>query len=158
MVDVPAGKRLWKCPDCGRDVVLSVTQLDPLACDECVAKIKGSRSAPAGGSFAVPGLPVLIGIGAGLLVFGLVVGFIGGRMSVPPAPFVRPTRPAPESHSAGESRPPAGTARPTEPVTGDAPADDEGPDEATRPGANYKWVRGYTRKDGTKVKGHWSKK
>lgn len=146
MVDVPAGKRLWKCPDCGREVVLSVTQLDPLACDECLAKLKGNRSAVAAAPLALPGLPVLLAIGGGLLVVGLIVGFIAGRMSVPPAPFVRPTRPATE------------TARPAEPASSETPVDEDGPDEATRPGANYKWVRGYTRKDGTKVKGHWSKK
>ncbi len=147
MVDVPAGKRLWKCPDCGREVLLSVTQLDPLACEECLAKLKGNRSpsAAAGAPLALPGLPLLLGIGGGLLVIGLIVGFVAGRMSVPPPPFVRPTRPAGETRS-------------TEPTSPDAPVDDDGPDEATRPGANYKWVRGYTRKDGVKVKGHWSKK
>ncbi|MDB5342640.1 MAG: hypothetical protein JWP89_1017 [Schlesneria sp.] len=148
MVDVPAGKRLWKCPDCGREVVLSVTQLDPLACEECLAKLKGNRSptAAAAAPLALPGLPLLLAIGGGLLVIGLIIGFVAGRMSVPPPPFVRPTRPAGE------------TARSTEPTSPDAPVEDDGPDEATRPGANYKWVRGYTRKDGVKVKGHWSKK
>jgi hypothetical protein len=110
MVDVPAGKRLWKCPDCGREVLLSVTQLDPLACEECLAKLKGNRSpsAAAATPLALPGLPILLAIGGGLLVFGLIIGFVAGRMSVPPPPFVRPTRPAGE------------TARSTEPTSPDS--------------------------------------
>ena len=148
MVDVPAGKRLWKCPDCGRELLLSVTQLEPLACEECLAKLKGRRSPSAATAtpLALPGLPILLAIGGALLVIGLIIGFVAGRMSVPPPPFVRPTRPAGE------------TARSAEPSSPEAAVEDEGPDEATRPGANYKWVRGYTRKDGVKVKGHWSKK
>jgi DNA-directed RNA polymerase subunit RPC12/RpoP len=147
MVDVPAGKRLWKCPDCGREVLLSVTQLDPLACDECLAKLKGHRTpASASTPLPLPDLPILLAIGAALLVIGLIVGFVAGRMSVPPPPFVRPTRPADD------------TAKPAERPSTDVNVEDDGPDEATRPGANYKWVRGYTRKDGVKVKGHWSKK
>lgn len=149
MVDVPAGKRLWKCPDCGREIQLSVTQLDPLACDECLAKLKGTRpAASAATPLAVPGLPMLLAIGGGLLVLGLIIGFIAGRASVPPAPFVRPTRP---DHA--ESSSPK-----TEPSTPASEPEDDTPDEATRPGPNYKWVRGYTRKDGVKVKGHWAKK
>jgi len=149
MTTVPAGQRLWKCPDCGKEVLLSITQLDPIACDECLAKLKGG-----GGTKATSGqneltarfvslVPVLA-VGGGMLLAGLLVGFIAGRASVPPPPFVRPTRPEDDS----------GTHRSAEPAVA---KEAEEPDEATRPGPGYKWVRGYQRKDGVKVKGHWAK-
>lgn len=150
MTTVPAGQRLWKCPDCGKEIALPITQLDPIACDQCLAKLKGGRSSSpatsgqtdlAGKFFAL--LP-LLAVGVGMLLVGLLVGFIAGRASVPPAPFVRPTRPDEDSTSHRLPEPDA------------APAADE-PNEATRPGPGYKWVRGYQRKDGVKVKGYWAK-
>jgi len=153
MSSVPAGKRLWKCPDCGGEVLLSITELDPMACQTCMAKLKGKS--PSGGtgaaSAAVPAEPMrLLIVGIAMLVIGLVVGFIAGRWSVPPPPFVRPTRPAedPASTSAPSSK------SVSEPVA--EPSADT-PDESTRPGPGYKWVKGYVRKDGVKVKGHWAK-
>lgn len=150
MTTVPAGQRLWKCPDCGKEVALSITQLDPIACDQCLAKLKGGRassssaSGQAGLESKIFALLPLVAVGGGLLLVGLLVGFIAGRASVPPPPFVRPTRPTEEG---------AGS-QPKEPAViheGDIP------DESTRPGPGYKWVRGYRRKDGTQVKGYWAK-
>lgn len=152
MTTVPAGQRLWKCPDCGKEVALSITQLDPIACDQCVAKLKGGRgqaasstgSGQAGLESKIFALLPLIAVGGGLLLVGLLVGFIAGRASAPPPPFVRPTRPTEET-AESQSKEPAVIRE------GDIP------DEWTRPGPGYKWVRGYQRKDGTQVKGYWAK-
>ena len=149
MADIAAGQRKWKCPDCGTEVLLSITQLDPMACDACLAKLKQGRSKPV--KTAVPGMPALpsgllslLVVGGAMLVFGLAIGFVLGRISAP-APVIRPTRPDDETKAPGRSSEPA-----TE-------AETEAPDESTRPGDGYKWVRGHTRKDGVKVKGHWAK-
>lgn len=150
MADVPAGQRKWKCPDCGTEILLPITQLDPMACDACMAKLKRGLSKPADATTATDNsgqaaLLRLLIVGGAMLGIGLLVGFVIGRMSVP-APFVRPTRPDDDS----EKRP----VRSSETVPD---AETDTPDESTRPGAGYKWVRGYTRKDGVKVKGHWAK-
>lgn len=120
-----------------------MTQLDPVACDDCLARLKGARNATATNpapAFALPAITLLIG-----LVIGGVTGFVAGRLT-------SPTSPAPTV-----SKPTQGL-KPAPPVTipGDV-TDSNGPDESTRPGPDYRWVRGYTRKDGVKVKGHWAR-
>jgi hypothetical protein len=145
LTSTPAGQRLWKCPDCGADVLLPITRLDPLACDACLAKLKGSGSpstSAAGAGSISPEILKLLAVVLATLGIGLVIGFIAGRWTASPQVIVRPTRPdndRPESSSGAEA------------------VVDEAPDESTRPGPDYKWVRGYTRKDGVKVKGHWAK-
>lgn len=158
MSSVPAGKRRWNCPDCGTEVLLSVTQLDPMACPDCLAKLKGGGSvkkaeAGAAGSVgsvvqslqAQPEIVKLAGVGLVALVLGLLIGFIAGRAT------------APETAASRDSSP----ARPVSTRSADRDEEPEAkadtPDESTRPGPGYKWVRGYTRKDGVKVKGHWSR-
>ena len=92
MSSVPAGKRRWNCPDCGDEVLLSVTQLDPMACPECLAKLKGSGSVKkseggAAGSVrnavqlwqAQPEIVKLAGVGLIALLLGLLIGFVAGR-------------------------------------------------------------------------------
>ncbi len=154
MAAVPAGQRAWKCPDCGSEVLLPITKLDPLACDVCLAKLKGaSRTDGSSGAvtqIASSGLVRLIAVGAGMLITGLLIGFIAGRWSVPAPAVVRPTRPDDDP----TSRPVPVQTKETHPSSN---ADSEEPDESTRPGPGYKWVHGYTRKDGVKVKGHWAK-
>ena len=154
MAAVPAGQRAWKCPDCGSEVLLSITRLDPLACDACLAKLKGASrtdgSTGAVAQIASSGLVRLIAVGAGMLITGLLIGFIAGRLSVPAPAVVRPSRPDEDP----PSRPVPVQAKETPSST--KPDSDE-PDESTRPGPGYKWVHGYTRRDGVKVKGHWAK-
>jgi len=142
--------RKWKCPDCGRELSLSVTQLDPVACDECLARLKGS---PAASVAAASGItvspPVLIAAACVLLavggLLGLVAGFAAARILMPAAPAsVSDGAKSPASHP---QQPPES---PSEPKA-------DTPDESTRPGPGYRWVRGYTRKDGVKVKGHWAR-
>ena len=151
MTSVPAGQRLWKCPECGTEALLPITQLDPMACDACMAKLKGGSAAKAavangsGSTLAQQESIRRILVGLGLLVFGLVAGFVAGRMTAPQPSFVRPTRPSEES--AGTTGHPDPKAQPEADV----------PDESTRPGPGYNWVRGYTRKDGVSVRGHWAR-
>src|SRR5271163_1077263 len=97
MSTVPPGKRSWKCPECGSEVLLSITQLDPIACDACLTNMKGS-----GQSGALPAVPDLIagplglwtslpeimkfGIAAAGLVIGFLVGYIAGQATVSSQP------------------------------------------------------------------------
>ncbi len=169
MSSVPAGKRVWNCPDCGSEVLLSVTQLDPLACPACVTKLKGGGSPTSAGSGATGGTvdplqmvlaqPMSVKLAAvgiaGLLIgllLGLSIGFFAGRATAPQS--IAPSRgsaspDSPSSRSTSRTR--NVEAEPTVEV------EDDHPDESTRPGPGYKWVKGYTRKDGVKVKGHWAR-
>lgn len=153
MSSVPAGQRRWKCPDCGGEVLLSITQLDPMACEACLQKLKRGHSGSSSESpnpislLRVPsGLVPLLIVGFVMLAAGIVIGFVLGRATVPPAPAIRPARPEDTSHRATPDLAPSSASR-----------DDQEPDEASRPGPGYKWVRGYTRKDGVAVKGHWAR-
>jgi len=169
MSSVPAGKRVWNCPDCGGEVLLSVTQLDPLACPACVAKLKGGSSPTSAGSEATGGtvdpLQIVmaqpmslklaaIGIASLLigLLLGLSIGFFAGRATAPQST-------APSRGSASPDSPSSrSTARARELDTEPTVEVEVGrPDESTRPGPGYKWVKSYTRKDGVKVKGHWAR-
>ncbi len=147
MAVVPAGQRAWKCPDCGSEILLPITKLDPLACDACLAKLQGTGRAGAANApatqFVPGGILLVVGVGAGLLVTGVVIGFLAGRVSLPPPAVVRPTRPDEDT--------------PSKPVPSQTKANADEPDESTRPGPGYKWVRGYTRRDGKVVKGYWAK-
>ena len=151
MLSVPAGKRRWNCPDCGAEVLLSITQLDPLACEACRAKLKGGGAAadPVGNVLqTVNAQPVgvkLAGVGIIALLIGLLIGFVAGRVASPQTVA---------SSAASSSKPTASRSaeRDEEPATHDVT-----PDESTRPGPDHRWVKGYTRKDGVKVKGHWAR-
>ena len=147
-------KRTWRCPECGSQVELSIFQLDPLACDACLTKRKSGVSATAQGSRVVPsavaghvaGIPDVLKFAAALvvgLIVGLPIGFIAGRITAPQS-----------------TQPTANTSRNLPARDDDAihrDSHDDEPDESTRPGPGQKWVKGYTRKDGTPVKGHWAK-
>lgn len=138
-------------------MLLSITQLDPLACDACLAKLKGGSSGKGGGSAADPvgtvlqtvnAQPVgvkLAGVGITALLFGLLIGFAAGRVTAPQTAATQ---------AASSSKPAAtrSAERDEEPAT-----HDETPDESTRPGPGHRWIKGYTRKDGVKVKGHWAR-
>ena len=141
-----AGMRSWKCPECGRDVPLAVTQLDPIACDACLAKMKGGSSSSAGSdvSSAVAGplgtwqaLPEMVKLGAvaAALIVGLLIGFIAGQAMSP--------------RSADSN---GGPSHAKEVV-----ADEEPEERPPAPGPGYKWVRGRIHKDGTRGSGHWAK-
>ena len=168
MSSVPPGKRAWNCPDCGGEVLLSVTQLDPLACPACVAKLKGGSSTTSDSSGATGGTagslqmvmaqPIgvkLAAVGiAGLLLgllIGLAIGFFAGRATAPQLVALSRGSAADSPASREPSRASSRTKDADE-----EPATDE-VDESTRPGPGYKWVKGYTRKDGVKVKGHWAR-
>ena len=158
MSSVPAGKRRWNCPDCGSEVLLSITQLDPMACPECLAKLKGNSAvkkseAGAAGSVgsavsslqALPEIAKLAGVGLVALVLGLLIGFVAGRVTALEPVVSRDSSPTRSNSTRSADRE----------EERDAQAD--APDESTRPGPGYKWVKGYTRKDGVKVKGHWAR-
>lgn len=143
--------RKWVCPECGKTVELSIFQLDPLACEECLAKRK-PKSPEASAVEAVKTMPDLVKLAGALLVglvLGLGVGFAAGRLTVPAVPV--------EARSEAPRKSTSAASKAESPADAEASKADDGPDESTRPGANYKWVRGYTRKDGVKVKGHWAK-
>ena len=149
MLSLPAGKRRWNCPDCGAEVLLSITQLDPLACEVCLAKLKGGGAAtdPVGNVLqTVNAQPVsvkLAGVGFIALLVGLLIGFVAGRITAPQTVTPRDALPVRSSSTRSAER-------------DEEPAmHDETPDESTRPG--HRWVKGYTRKDGVKVKGHWAR-
>jgi len=139
-------------------VLLSITQLDPLACEACLAKLKrGGPWGKGGGAAADPVGNVLqtvnaqsvgvklVGVGILALLVGLLIGFVTGRVSAPQT--AAPT--------AASSSKPAAT-RSAE--RNEVPAThDETPDESTRPGPGHRWIKGYTRKDGVQVKGHWAR-
>jgi len=147
---VPAGKRSWRCPECGAEVLLSMTQLDPMACDACLAKMKGGVNSSAGHGVgdAVAGplgmwqaLPEIVKLGIVVValvlgfVSGLLVGFIAGRATA--------------SHPSGSRSESTRSAEAT-------PAE-EPEDRPPSPGPGHKWVRGRIRKDGTRGAGHWAK-
>lgn len=149
MSSVAAGKRSWKCPECGGEELLSITQLDPMACDACLEKMRGGRGSANSGTNLGPvgpmgiwqSLPemtklaiVAVGFVGGLLL-GLTLGFFAGKSMAP----------APITHENPNSRQSA-------PVI--VEKEEERPDP---PGPGYKWVRGRERKDGTRGSGHWAK-
>ena len=105
MSSAPPGKRVWNCPDCGGEVLLSMTQLDPLACPACVTKLKGGGSTTSSGLGAtgaaggplqiVTALPEsvrLAGVGIVALLLGLLIGFVAGRVNTKQANPTGPSR------------------------------------------------------------------
>lgn len=147
MASIPSGMRSWKCPECGSEVLLSMTQLDPIACDACRGKVKGTpantdRSAttasagPLGIWQALPETTklaiVAMSFVVGLLV-GLMAGFVAGKATAPQV----------TASSSAERK-----------VLPEIEKEEERPDP---PGPGYKWVRGRERKDGTRGPGHWAK-
>lgn len=167
MSSAPPGKRVWNCPDCGGEVLLSMTQLDPLACPACVTKLKGGRSPTNAGSgvtgaaggplqivTALPESVKLSGVGIVALLLGLLIGFVAGRVTAPQSTVAARGSSVP---AASPSREPSrSTSRAKETEADEEPiVEEEGPNEATRPSPNSKWSKGYKRKDGVKVKGHW---
>ncbi|WP_010586038.1 hypothetical protein [Schlesneria paludicola] len=163
MASASPGKRIWKCPECGRDVELSVTQLDPIACDACLPKLRG------GSSSATPGLTDVVTAPLGMwqslsdttklaivvvaLVAGLIIGYLVGS-SVGASSKSRSFA----THSAAPVR-----ENRTAPKTEPTPDEDDSPsmnDRETRPeapGPDYHWVKGRLRKDGSRGEGHWAK-
>lgn len=147
MASIPSGMRSWKCPECGGEVLLSVTQLDPIACDACRGKTKSPT--PAANSSVTTGTAGPLGIWQALpestklvivagafvvgLLIGLMAGFAVGKAVAPSAP----------ASTAVEHK--------TVPVI---EKEEERPDP---PGPGYKWVRGRVQKDGTRAPGHWAK-
>ncbi|MCC7424560.1 MAG: hypothetical protein IT428_30195, partial [Planctomycetaceae bacterium] len=69
---MPTDTRKWVCPECGKTVELSIFQLDPLACEECLAKRK-QKSTEASAVEAVRTMPDFVKL-AGALLVGLVLG------------------------------------------------------------------------------------
>jgi DNA-directed RNA polymerase subunit RPC12/RpoP len=141
MSSVSSGKRNWKCPECGSDIQLSMTQLDPIACDTCLSRMRGGSKAertsdasvgPIGLWQALPETTklavVAIGFVLGLLL-GLFTGYTLGRSQSPES----------SGHVRIEKQEEQEEVRP-EP-----------------PGPGYRWVRGRERKDGTRGPGHWAK-
>ncbi len=158
MSSVPAGKRSWKCPECGSEMLLSVAQLDPIACDACIVKMKGggkSGAAPAIAD-AVAGplgiwsaLPetTKLGVAALMLVVGLIIGFVAGKaMTSNSSTDRRGANRSKESASTHESS-----------SRDDEEADSDTVKRPEAPGPGYKWVRGRKRKDGTYGEDHWAK-
>ncbi len=163
MSSAPPGKRVWNCPDCGGEVLLSMTQLDPLACSACVTKLRGGGSTTSSGSGAtgatggplqiVTALPEsvkLAGVGIVALLLGLLIGFVAGRVTAPQPAVTARSSSVPAVSPSRESSRAKDIETDEEPII-----EDERPNEATRPSLNSKWSKGYTRKDGVKVKGHW---
>ena len=163
MSTVPAGKRSWKCPECGSDVLLSKTQLNPIACEACLNKMKGGGSAAAGTGIADAaagplgiwqGLPetTKLAVVAVALVAGLVIGFIAGKsMASPPATPTRHT----SSSTSEPKRIPREEPKPFE--SDEKRQTDVEEERPEAPGPGYKWVRGREKKDGTRGAGHWAK-
>ena len=157
MSSVPSGKRSWKCPECGGEVFLSLTQLDPIACEVCTAKMKaGNRSAAspgAAGPLAIwAGLPDMTKLAAVVvaLIAGLMIGYVTGKASVPTSPSsARPSSEASHSRSKVHSEE---AAPHEEPVVSESEED-----RPPAPGPGYKWVQGRKKKDGTRGESHWAK-
>lgn len=132
-------------------MLLSITQLDPLACVACLAKLKegGAAADPVGNVLqTVNAQPVgvkLAGVGIIALLIGLLIGFVAGRVAAPQTVV---------SSTASPSKP---TATRSADRDEESSLHDQAPDESTRPGPGHRWVKGYTRKDGVKVKGHWAR-
>lgn len=154
MSSVPAGKRKWKCPECGSESFLSITQLDPIACDACLAKMKNAGktesitkqvlAGPMGMWQAIPEL-VKLGLIFAALIGGLLVGFAGGyvvaRLTVP--------------HVREVVRDDIGTKSDGETSNNPSSISET---EDTRPNPpGYKWNKGRRHKDGTVGQGYWSK-
>lgn len=143
-----ARTRSWRCPECGNEIPLAVTQLDPIACDACLAKMtsRGGGSAgaelskPIAGPLAIwqnlPETVKLLAVATALLI-GLLMGFIAGQAT---------SRQSPQTSTAASSHE-------KEVVV----ADEETEDRTPAPGPGYKWVKGRTRKDGTRGPSHWAK-
>ena len=157
MSSVPSGKRSWKCPECGGEVFLSLTQLDPIACDACMAKIKGGNRSAAAQGVAGPlaiwtGLPDMTKLAAVFvaLIAGLIIGYVTGKATVLPSQSsARPTSEASHPRSKVHSE---------ESTTHDEPAVAKSEDDRPpAPGPGYKWVQGRKKKDGTRGEGHWAK-
>jgi len=155
MSTVPAGKRNWKCPECGGEILLSVTQLDPIACDACLTRMKGGKSgtpitdavaAPLGMWESLPESTKLISVVVALIL-GLAIGFFVGKSTVPQTTSSTSER----SHSK-ETKQTQDTSSVESPDT--EKSSEERPDP---PGPGYKWVKGHTRKDGSRGAGHWAK-
>jgi hypothetical protein len=159
MSSAPDGKRSWKCPECGAEVLLSITQLDPMACDACLPKMKKAGKSSAGPivADAVAGplslwqrLPETTKLGAVVvaLVVGLVAGYLAGKASVHPStPAIGERRHANESVPAEERT-----------TSHEAASEDHADVRPDPPGPGYKWVPGRKHKDGTRGEGHWTKK
>ncbi|MBM4075134.1 MAG: hypothetical protein FJ267_05775 [Planctomycetes bacterium] len=154
---------------------MSITQLDPLACEDCLTKLKGGKSAKrsdeiTGGSSNLSAVPDMLKIAGGALIgllVGLAIGFGIGRMTAP-----RGDSSNTSSQSTERSR---REYQKTSPITRSnrdsndrdletrsstdekSASQSNSPDESTKPGPGYRWVNEYTRKDGSKVKGHWAK-
>lgn len=163
MASTSPGKRIWKCPECGRDVELSVTQLDPIACDACLSKLRGSSSSASpslGGAVAAPlgfwqSLPdttklviVFVALIAGLII-GYLVGSSASSASKPAPTITRSVTPARESR--------APTKAESAPAEDDSPSDGNQDTRPEAPGPDYHWVKGRLRKDGSRGEGHWAK-
>ena len=167
MPSVPPGKRVWNCPDCGGEVLLSMAQLDPLACPACVTKLKGGSSSTSAGSSVngaaarpfqiVTGLPEsvkLAAVGIIAVLLGLLIGFVAGRVTAPQSTVAARGSSVPAASSSHDSS--RSTSRAKDIEADEEPTkEEEHPNEATRPSPGSKWSKGYTRKDGVKVRGHW---
>ena len=164
MSSVPTGKRSWKCPECGKEVLLSTTQLDPMACDDCLAKMKGGGNAgsrnpvtdavagPLAIWQALPEMTKLVAVAAALIV-GLLIGYIAGQSMA----ARNPSTSKHESAHTNASAPVSESPRPNDSVSKETPAAEEPEVRPDAPGPGYKWVRGRIRKDGTRGAGHWAK-
>ena len=158
MSSVPAGKRSWKCPECGGESLLSVTQLDPMACDVCLARMKEAGKSPVVPSVAdaVAGpigiwraLPEAVKLGAVFvaLVIGFVVGYVAEN-ALKPRAIGTASRP---HHSKVELH-----AKETD-SSENATSEEHAETRPDPPGPGYKWVQGRKHKDGTRGEGHWAK-
>ena len=158
MSSIPAGNRNWKCPECGGEVLLSITQLDPIACDACVVKMKGA--APSGGFSGVADTvsgpmrvwssfneTTKLSTVIAALVLGLTIGFFAGKSSIPQT----------KSESRGHHRNSEMAPTDEKSFTEDGASEDAVELRPSRPGPGYKWVSGRKRKDGTRGDGHWAK-
>jgi hypothetical protein len=151
MSSAPAGKRNWKCPECGREVLLSITQLDPMACDDCLAKMK-SGSASKSGSALPTAVTSSLGIWASLpdstKLMAVAFGFVGGLILGGIGGFI-----------IGSQLVPGAMTNSSEAIHRSSSHEQEESveDRTEPPGPGYHWVRGRERKDGTRGPGHWQK-
>ena len=156
MPTAPAGQRSWKCPECGREVFLPISQLDPMACDACLTKLRGAKGSTPSAMPAVSPMGFWGSLGestklaavAIALVVGLVIGYVAGSKSASP-PAAAP------HHSPARSKE---SAPADEPTPHEEPSNDsETEKRPDAPGPGYHWVKGRKRKDGTYGTGHWAK-
>ena len=143
MASIPSGKRNWKCPECGAEVLLSMTQLDPIACETCLGKMKGRSSSDRTVTESSPGplgiwqsLPesTKIAIAAIAFIIGLLIGLAAG-------------------YAAGKAAAPQSTTSIRVETETPKEIEEERPEP---PGPGYKWVRG-REKNGKRGPGHWAK-